>query len=588
MWLAPIVQLLALSAADPQAVGAPAAAAPALPAPIYWRETLFAIPFHIDRPARVAQEPTEVQLYVSGDRGARWDLYKKLPPTQQRFLFRAGCDGEYWFCVRTVDRSGRVSPQGPYTPGLRVIVDTTPPKLQLEARRGEGGQIAVRWQVDEANLKPESLSIQYRAGRMAPWQPVAVARNDIRTAGAQHTGELTWLAPAGDAALEIRGEAADRAGNPSISQAVLNANSASATSTPVGRAQDARASAGQNTGPIAPLAGTAATPATTDAVRPAETQRAANPGLAPRNWPAENTSPTNGPAADRAAASPSSPATPGPSSAGNPGDAQPAGPVSAGVNPAIRSQYLGPADKSGPSAANAPVSMVSMGTGVPDGERVRWVNSRSFELEYDAQSVGPTGVGRVELWGTRDAGRNWRSFGVDDKKRSPMVVTVDDEGIYGFRIAIQNGAGAGGKPPRSGELPEIWIGVDMTKPVGRIMAVEPIVAGEANKLTIAWEANDNQKLAPRPISLYFSETLGGPWTSIAAGLENTNRYTWQFDARAPQRVFLRLEVRDEAGNVGAHETTEPVSLDRTAPAARIRDVRPLGALSQPADSRYMR
>ena len=82
-------------------------------------------------------------------------------------------------------------------------------------------------------------------------------------------------------------------------------------------------------------------------------------------------------------------------------------------------------------------------------------------------------------------------------------------------------------------------------------------------------------LAARPVTLSFTDHAGGPYSTIAAGLENTGRYVWRFDSRVPERVFLRLEVRDEAGNVGVFETPEPISLDPDRPKGHIRTVHPL-------------
>ena len=47
----------------------------------------------------------------------------------------------------------------------------------------------------------------------------------------------------------------------------------------------------------------------------------------------------------------------------------------------------------------------------------------------------------------------------------------------------------------------------------------------------------------------------------------------------PAQFYLRLEVRDEAGNVGVHETPEPVTIDQSRPTIRVRDVRPVGQTS---------
>ncbi len=170
MWMASILQVLALGAVDP---AAPLAAS-AAPAPIYWRQSLFSIPFHLDRPDRATPVPAEVQLYVSPDRGVHWDNWRQAPPEKGFFLFKAGNDGEYWFDVRTLDRSGQIRPQGPHTPKLIVIVDTVPPKAQLTARRGNAGQITAAFRIEELYPNLDSLAIEYRFSPTAAWQTVPV------------------------------------------------------------------------------------------------------------------------------------------------------------------------------------------------------------------------------------------------------------------------------------------------------------------------------------------------------------------------------------------------------------------------------
>jgi hypothetical protein len=64
---------------------------------------------------------------------------------------------------------------------------------------------------------------------------------------------------------------------------------------------------------------------------------------------------------------------------------------------------------------------------------------------------------------------------------------------------------------------------------------------------------------------------------------------WQLTGSLPQRMYLRLEVHDAAGNMGVYETPEPVTLDLSSPAAQLRDVRPLGWLNhQPGEQTYLR
>lgn len=203
------------------------------------------------------------------------------------------------------------------------------------------------------------------------------------------------------------------------------------------------------------------------------------------------------------------------------------------------------------------------------------VNARSFDLEYEVDGIGPYGIARVELWGTSDGGQTWTSYGADNDNRSPIRATVDGEGLYGFCITVQSGNGLGGQPPRAGEAPQMWVMVDLTKPVVRLTGVEPGAGEHAGELMIHWEASD-AALAQRPITLQFSDRAGGPWSIIAAGLENTGSYAWRPDNRAPERIYLRIEARDEAGNISVFDTTEATALDRIRPEGHIREVRPAG------------
>jgi len=546
MWL-PLIAWLALAATASQPRAELPGPKPDLPPPVATRQNLFAIPFRIDRVDVPAQEPVEVQLYVSGDRGAYWQLYSKVEPARQQFMFRAGGDGEYWFLVRTLDRSGRLRPEGLTAPGLRVVVDTAPPNLQVSASRGQDGQITARWRIDEPNPKPDSLKIEYRTADNAPWQPVAIDRQRLNAAGPVQEGEVTWWPQGSSGEMQIRAEVGDAAGNLAVSHARVKLEGAAGSeSSPAG-----------------------SSPAAADASSP---WRGGTESAPASNWPADRTTTTPFGEKSPTGVDPNFRSSPGGPPATNP----PTDSVAADVNPAIRNRYAAPDQ---PAAMSGPSSL-------PPGERPRMINSRSFELEYDINTAEAAGAGRVELWGTKDGGRNWKRYATQTDNHGPLLVSVDEEGIYGFRIALKRGGGKGGAP-KSGDLPEAWIGVDLTNPTGRITSTQPGSGMDAGKLVICWEAADNVMLAARPVALLFSEAPGGPWTTLAAGLENTGRYAWPIDSRLPERVFLRLEVRDEAGNLGVFDSSQAVTLDRSRPPVYIREVRPVGQSSRAAPKRYI-
>ncbi len=220
MWLASLAQVFALVAAAGDAGPMGSSYAPnALPAVVATRQTLFAIPFKVDKGLSPASEPVEVQLYFSSDFGCSWHLYQQVPPSRNRFVFQAKGDGEYWFLIRTLDRAGQARPRQGNQPGLRVVVDTIPPELKLDAFRASGGQITVGWQVADPNLNLESLKIQYRPAGATTWQALAIDRKAMSVQGVTRFGQLTWWPQAAGGRSEIRAEVADSAGNMTVTHA---------------------------------------------------------------------------------------------------------------------------------------------------------------------------------------------------------------------------------------------------------------------------------------------------------------------------------------------------------------------------------
>jgi hypothetical protein len=201
-------------------------------------------------------------------------------------------------------------------------------------------------------------------------------------------------------------------------------------------------------------------------------------------------------------------------------------------------------------------------------------NIQQFNLDYAVDAVGPEGVEKVELWVTRNAGRDWDLWGVDEDRQSPLLVEAEAEGIYGFRVVIVGRNGLASQTPRAGDLADLWVGVDTTKPVAEITSAAYGSDQYAGHLDIRWTATD-ASLGNRPVSLLFSDSRSGPWTTLAAGLPNTGQYHWRVDWRVPEKFFLRLEVRDEAGNLCTHQLDRSISSAGLVPRGRIRGIAPL-------------
>jgi len=563
-----------------------------LPELIATRQAAFVIPFQIDEGDGGTGEPAEVELHVSRDGGQTWSKHERLPAGERGFRFRAMRDGEYCFALRTWDAQGVVRPVGRLTPELRVLVDTVPPTLELSAERDPAGEVAVRLQLSDADLLPDSLTLEYRPqGSSAPWQTVEFDPLPADAGDAPHAGQI-WFVPNTSARnLDLRAEVRDRAGNPTVT----------------GFALVERRSPVLEDGTTAPRLSPARTDDVGDVVgsddwRPRQ----------PTPWPADQTSEAPVTAPRRVARSVSSgerravapldrndlnhqaesaaevpvrtaprersaipvrragleerePISPDGEALPDSGDVREAAPI----NDETSGETAGAAIE----ARGASVSS-GLAAAAPPGVRPRMVNSTRFRLDYDVEAVGPWGVRKVELWGTRDGGRSWELYGTDDDNQTPLTVTVPEEGMYGFRVLVQSGSGLAEPPPRGGEPPEIWLGVDLTRPTGHIAAVEPGSGERAGQLIVHWEADDAQP-SERPISLYFGEKPNGPWTPVATGLRNSGRYVWQLEQSVPDRVYLRLEVRDEAGNATVFDLPDAVTVAPLRPRGRILNVQPL-------------
>lgn len=549
--LGKLVCALVLAAAPASADEA--AAPPASPPkPIYARSRQFSIPFSVE-PASQHHRTVEVQLYVSTDGGETWRKYASVKPEAGSFRFQARTDGPYWFHVRTKDSQGQLHPQQPGKPELHVIVDTARPLLWLEAHPNPAGTVEVRWSAQDPHLDPASFRLEYTPAGTTRWQPIA----------AEFASGHAEFLPGEQGPITVRAEIADLAKNAATRSMDILQRLAGTRPPPAAApaATEGSDAAHDNSG-WQPASDNLGDSAVDD--EPAGMGPTSPPGM-PDRFPSEMPPSQPGPA--RHGATAGGPHGPGRSARGG---------VPSAVEPPLGSQAEPPEPSDQADTPSEPAARAE----------ARLVNSRRFALEYELESVGPSGVARIELWQTSDGGETWSLYGLDEDLTSPMLVSVDAEGTYGFLMVVESGAGLRGPQPKPGDLPEISVRVDLTPPATRLLAVRQQAGGPLPELVIEWEAADEQ-LAARPISLLAAPTPGGPWTIVRANLENTGRFVWPLAGELPEELYLRLEVRDAAGNRRTVDTAEPIRIERVQPKSRIQQVRPLqGAARGPRIYRF--
>lgn len=202
------------------------------------------------------------------------------------------------------------------------------------------------------------------------------------------------------------------------------------------------------------------------------------------------------------------------------------------------------------------------------------IGSMRFDLQYTIDAIDPSGVDRVILWGTRD-GAKWESWASDPDSRSPFPVSVEENGTYGFRIVVHSKDGLTGTGPSTGDPADIWITVDTEKPKTRINSVPYGRGREAGQLVINYTADDSE-LTLRPITLSYSSNLSGPWSIIDENLSNSGQHLWKPGTDIPEKIFLRIEARDKAGNIGTHLLQQPIDISGLVPSGTISGVSAVG------------
>jgi len=550
---------------------------PAL-APIYWQQRIFFIPYQVNRQAKLAGAIAKVQLLLSRDGTNDWNLLQEAAPNVQGFSYHAPADGEYWFALRVLDQRGRAWPEGAVQPQMRIIVDTQRPKLFLTGTMDAAGSIVVRYEARDANLRSETIAIQARS-HSGKWSSLSLGPPDVAQPD-RLMGRAQWTASFDAGDVQLRASIADRAGQRTevtskvtLVGPLLSLPSVAANSP---RSGLPRAKQTAEVPPKRP----AADPFRSTAQLPAVAWPADN-----RQTPAQLVADGQGNAAPRAQRSVvlHRSSNRGPFSDSNTPPLQVAHAPTLASPP--NSRRPSPADNQAAAkhdgwtqpAATTPPSAAEPAMG---GMAARMVNSRTFDVEYDLQAIGPWGVAKVELWGTHNGGRTWQSYGVDPDNRSPIRVTVPGAGVYGFRILVDGANGVSATSPRAGDTPELVVTVDLQPPTVELLAANLGQGNQVDQLLIRWTATDTN-LEPRPIGLFYSTFPNGPWSTIAAGLENTGVYTWRLERHIPDRFYLRLEARDTAGNLATYQPSTPITLARPQPTGRLRGVRSVRAASTP-------
>jgi hypothetical protein len=148
----------------------------------------------------------EFILHVSRD-GKKFEAYGTIAPERKFFDFTAPGDGEYYFFIQSRDTFGNLDPpnlNGLLNASLKVVVDTTRPKVNFRAVEAKEGGAAVEWELEDPHLDLRTLRLEYRKANEGEWLSLRPRALD--------KAHFVWN-PVYDGLLDVRISVADLAGN---------------------------------------------------------------------------------------------------------------------------------------------------------------------------------------------------------------------------------------------------------------------------------------------------------------------------------------------------------------------------------------
>jgi hypothetical protein len=556
----------------------------------------------VNVPAAARPEIRELRLFASRDQGTSWQQVAVIGPDKNAFAFYAPTDGSYWLRVATVNQKNQQQPENLYEgpPNVKMVIDSLKPLIRLGQPTRQGNDVLVSWELQEDHPDWASFVLEYQAKDAANpfWTKASAAP------GLSGTARFT---PATQGPVVVRLQMRDMAGNSQIATTELGGTQVAAAPPLPGNVVSAQFTPGAPSPFPAPTAPASLTgnetspslngpasatllpgnnlplpPAPAAGGLPGAPMGVQTPVAEPKSFPpaAQEIPPPLAPATNlnppptppQGAGLPPAPPQvkqplPPPSFGGDPlpPPAPNPNPPAGVVDPVEETKIIARTDGPVPTTT----STVSQRQALPP---LMYVNNPEVTLEYELSKVGPSGVASIELWWTQNDGKTWEMYAYDPNVeakpgRQQRIVPLPGDGVFGFILIVKSKAGLGRKAPRAGEAPEIRVEVDTTAPIAQL--AQPVVDPHRNNsLLLRWAAKD-VNLTPTPITLEWAEKREGPWNPIATNLGNTGRHSWQLPDRLPVAVYLRLRVKDLAGNESAAVTPEPQNVDLSEPEGRL-------------------
>jgi len=457
--------------------------------------TQFPLEFAISQEKQV--QLRAVELLYSMNHGQNYYPYQTIPATEKKFVFNAPENGEYWFVFRAIYKNGEVKSMGA-TPALRVLVDTVPPQMTLDARRNPAGEVIVEWTLEDAALKnaPPGVSLSYDSN--ATTMKLAVDPKNVKREGNRETGHVAFWPLHNAEVVEIICEQEDAAGNREIQTRRLvlkpsqnqssHSGDVSEVTTPFARDRDEEA-----TSPVQPVPDMSVLPPPPIVLQDSQRAQFTNAGYATEPAATHSADPLAGVLQALSAAAPPA--------------------VSAGVTQPYADGF---ADGFEHVTTQPPAPAPGMISSVPPAQFLP--GNSTIRINTPTTTAASTAANAPQ----------WTGPNAESNAADGVVVTSTTEDF-------------------PGKITGVSLGHDENQPFG----------GQ-QYLIVRWMPGETP-FAESKVDCYRSETKYGPWRPIAFDLKNTGQHYWPVSVADQMPFYLRVDMRTTQGAF-TDFTVQPIAL----------------------------
>jgi hypothetical protein len=200
------------------------------------------------------------------------------------------------------------------------------------------------------------------------------------------------------------------------------------------------------------------------------------------------------------------------------------------------------------------------------------LNTRSFKIPMQIAESNRDKIKEVILYSSSDQGATWNQAGVVTPDKEGFTFVAPTDGLYWFNFCVVDPQGNRKPTDLFKTPPRQKVLVDTLKPNIRIMAAER----QGEDILVSWEIQeDHPDLTTLKLEYRTPDAPTLLWSSVDVPQKMTGQTRFRFASSSS--VLVRMQLMDQAGNVGGDQKEVPARTELAANTSKTSPSNPTAA-----------